>query len=67
MAVLATIYFRLKRTRSVCTAGLTLELIPYESTFVWEHFSNGGQIYMTNGAVIGPESLNWVFGVRFQL
>lgn len=33
----------------------------------WEHFSNGGQIYLTNGAVIGPESLNWLFGLRFRL
>lgn len=33
----------------------------------WEHFSNGGQIYMTNAAVIGPESLNGVFGLRYLL
>ncbi len=31
------------------------------------HFSNGGQMYLTNKAVIGPESLNGVLGVRYEL
>ena len=31
------------------------------------HFSNGGQMYLTNKAVIGPESINGVFGVRYEL
>jgi hypothetical protein len=33
----------------------------------WEHFSNGGQIYLTNKDVIGPESINIVLGVRYLL
>jgi hypothetical protein len=33
----------------------------------WEHFSNGGKIGLTNDAVIGLESCQFVLGVRFQL
>ena len=32
----------------------------------WEHFSNGGQMYLTNKKVIGPESLNTRFGIRYR-
>ncbi len=32
----------------------------------WEHFSNGGQMYLTNKRVIGPESLNTRFGFRYR-
>jgi opacity protein-like surface antigen len=32
----------------------------------WEHFSNGGQMFMTNKRVIGPESINTRFGVRYR-
>ncbi|MBA4367805.1 MAG: hypothetical protein C0403_09225 [Desulfobacterium sp.] len=31
-----------------------------------EHFSNGGQMYLTNKRVIGPESLNTRFGFRYR-
>lgn len=31
------------------------------------HFSNGGQMYLTNKAVIGPESINAMFGIRYEL
>jgi opacity protein-like surface antigen len=33
----------------------------------WEHFSNGGQVYLTNKDVIGPESVNIVLGIRYLL
>lgn len=49
--------------------GLELDINKQWSTFVdvrWEHFSNGGQIYMTNAAVIGLESVNGVFGIRYR-
>lgn len=32
----------------------------------FEHFSNGGQMYLTNKQVIGPESINTRFGVRYR-
>jgi hypothetical protein len=32
----------------------------------WEHFSNGGQMYLTNKRVIGPESINTRFGFRYR-
>ncbi len=32
----------------------------------WEHFSNGGQMYLTNKRVIGPGSLNARFGFRYR-
>ena len=31
------------------------------------HFSNGGQMYLTNKQVIGPESISWVLGIRYEL
>jgi len=31
------------------------------------HFSNGGQMYLTNKAVIGPESINGVIALRYEL
>ncbi len=33
----------------------------------WEHFSNGGQIFLTNKDVIGPESINILLGIRYML
>ncbi len=33
----------------------------------WEHFSNGGQIFLTNKDVIGPESVNILLGIRYML
>jgi hypothetical protein len=32
----------------------------------WEHFSNGGDMGLTNGRVIGPESVNLVLSLRYQ-
>ena len=33
----------------------------------WEHYSNGGRMYLTNRAVIGIESVNAVVGIRRSL
>ncbi|MFZ5572077.1 MAG: acyloxyacyl hydrolase [Thermodesulfobacteriota bacterium] len=49
--------------------GLEADITKQWSAFLdcsWEHFSNGGQIYLTNSACIGPESINGVFGVRYR-
>lgn len=31
------------------------------------HFSNGGEMYLTNKDTIGPESISWVLGIRYEL
>ncbi len=49
--------------------GLEADITKKWSAFLdcsWEHFSNGGQIYLTNAACIGPESINGVLGVRYR-
>lgn len=33
----------------------------------WEHFSNGGAIYLTNKRVIGPESINLLISIRHEI
>jgi hypothetical protein len=32
----------------------------------WEHYSNGGKMGLTDADVIGPESINAVFGLRYN-
>jgi len=33
----------------------------------WEHFSNGGAIYLTNKRVIGPESINLLISIAHEI
>ena len=33
----------------------------------WEHFSNGGAIYLTDKHVIGPESINLIVSLRHEI
>lgn len=49
-------------------AGLEMDLSDRWCTFLdvrWEHYSNGGKMGLTDKAVIGPESINAVLGIRY--
>jgi hypothetical protein len=50
--------------------GLEYDLNPKWTVYGdvrWEHFSNGGQVFLTNKDVIGPESINILLGIRYVL
>lgn len=49
-------------------AGLEVDLSSRWTTYFdvrWEHYSNGGKMGLTDAAVIGPESINAVLGIRY--
>lgn len=49
-------------------AGLEMDISPSWTTYFdvrWEHYSNGGKMGLTDAAVIGPESINAVLGIRY--
>ncbi len=51
-------------------AGLDADIGGHWSLFAdcrWEHYSNGGRMYLTNRSVIGLESVNAMIGIRRHL
>jgi hypothetical protein len=48
--------------------GLEMDLSPSWTAYFdvrWEHYSNGGKMGLCDAAVIGPESINAVLGIRY--